>query len=498
MHRAHIRGSALLVVGRVLSLVLTTTTQVVIVRALTKSEFGAFAYALALAGASQLLLSLGQGKLLSRFVAKYDEERDYARMAGSMVLAVATILVSSTVLVVALFLLPDTLIASAVQDPSTVKIVLILVFLSPLEALDQVFLALFAAFSNPRAIFFRKFLFTPVLRLTVVLALVITGSSVALLAIGYVIAGVVGLAVSVLVLIRVLRQRGLIQHLRRRIVLPYRAVFGFSVPLLTGELFLITLSFGGVFILGYFHSTAEVANYRAMFSPARLNSTVLNAFTPMFLPLAARLFARADIGGLRRSYWHTGAVVAVLSFPVFALTGPLAPDLAVVLFGARYADAGLVLALLSVGYYFSVMLGFNAYVLQVCERVRFLVGVNASVAVLNVAMSLLLVQRYGAVGIAAANMAALVAQNLLKQWGLRRTLDTPFIDRSCVRCYLVIVLAAAGLWLFRELADPGLAVCLLAAAVASFLVLLSSRGTVELGETFPELRRLPGMRWLIG
>ena len=180
---------------------------------------------------------------------------------------------------------------------------------------------------------------------------------------------------------------------------------------------MMTLSFGGVFILGYFHSNAEVADYRAMVSPAHLNSTVLNAFTPMFLPLAARLFARADIGGLRRSYWHTGAVVAVLSFPVFALTGPFAPDLAVVLFGARYADAGVVLALLSVGYYFSVMLGFNAYVLQVCERVRFLVGVNASAAVLNVAMSLLLVQRYGAVGIAAANLTALVVQNLLKQWG---------------------------------------------------------------------------------
>ena len=67
-----------------------------------------------------------------------------------------------------------------------------------------------------------------------------------------------------------------------------------------------------------------------------------------------------------------------------------------------------------------------------------------------------------------------------------------------MRCYLVIVLAAAGLWLFRELAAPGLALSLLAVAVASFLVLLSSRGTVELGENFPELRRLPGMRWLVG
>jgi O-antigen/teichoic acid export membrane protein len=494
MQRAHIRGSTLLVLGRVLSVLLTTATHIVIVRALTKDEFGGFAYALALASASQVLLSLGQGRLLSRFMAKYEEERDYARLIGSMVLALVTILVTSTVLVATLFLLPHTLVESAVHDPATVKIVLILAFLAPLDALDQVFIALFAAFSNPRAIFFRKFLLTPVLRFVVVVALIVTGSSVTFLAVGYLASGVVGLIVSVLVFITVLRQRNLMRHLRGPIVLPYRAVFGFSVPLLTLDLFQLSMTFGGVFILGFFHPAAEVASYRAASSPARLNTTVLLAFMPMFLPLAARLFARADLEALRRSYWHTSAFVAVLTFPVFALTGPFAPEFVVTLFGERYANSSDVLALLSIGYYISAMLGFNNLTLQVCERIRFLVGVNLLVTVLNVAICLLLVQRYGAIGVALANMVALVVQNLLNQWALRRALKTAFIDRSCARCYLVIVLAIAALWLFRELVHPSLVTCLLAAAVASLLVLLAGRGAIELGGTFPELLRLPGIR----
>jgi O-antigen/teichoic acid export membrane protein len=132
--------------------------------------------------------------------------------------------------------------------------------------------------------------------------------------------------------------------------------------------------------------------------------------------------------------------------------------------------------------------------LQVCERIRFLVGVNLLVIVLNVAISLLLVQRYGAIGVALANMVALVVQNLLNQWALRRALGTAFIDRSCARCYLVIVLATAALWLFRELVHPSLVMCLLAAAAASLLVLLAGRRAIELGGTFPELLRLPGIR----
>ncbi|TQN37892.1 O-antigen/teichoic acid export membrane protein [Blastococcus colisei] len=498
MRRTQVRGSTLLVVGRILALLLTTTTQIVLVRALTMSDFGAFGYALAIASAGRLLLSLGQGKLLSRFTAKYEEERDYDRMFGSMILAAGTILLTSTVSLVALFMLADALVGSAVSDPATVKVVLILVFLAPLEAFDQVFVSLFAAFSKPRAIFFRKYLLTPSLRLAVVLILALTGSSVTFLAIGYVAAGVVGLALNVTLFAQVLRERDLLRHLRlRRVVLPYRAVFSFSLPLITGELLTLSLTVGGVFILAYYHSAAEVAGYRAVFNPARLNTAVLHAFVPMFLPLAARLFARSDIDGLRRTYWQTGAFVAVLTFPVFGLTGPMAEDTTVLLFGEAYADSGLVLALLSAGYYFSVVLGFNTYALQICGRIRFLVGVNTVTAVFNVALSLLLVQRYAAVGIAIANLSALVLQNVVNQWALRRALGTSFIDRRCALCYLVILCSAAALWAFQVLVDPGLVLGLASVAVASVVVLVVSRRAIELGDTFPELRRVPVLRLLV-
>jgi O-antigen/teichoic acid export membrane protein len=498
MRRAHVRGSTLLVVGRVLTLVLTTATQVIVVRALTMSEFGAFGYALALAAAGRTLLSLGQGKLLSRFMAKYEEERDFDRMFGSMFLAIGTIMVTSTVTLATLFLLSGSILESAVDDPATVDVVLILIFLAPIEALDQVFVSLFAVFSKPRAIFFRKYIFTPGLRLAVVLALALTGSSVTFLAIGYLGAGLVGMVVYVLVFIRVLRERGLLKQLRpRRIILPFRAVFSFSLPLISGELMLLSLNVGGVLILGYYHPAAEVAAYRAVFNPARLNSAVYHAFVPMFLPLAARLFVRRDIAGLRRAYWQTGAFVAVLTFPIFALTGPLASEMTVLLFGVAYADSGIVLALLSVGYYFSAVLGFNAYTLQVCERIRFLVGVNVFVAVLNVGLSLLLAPEYGAIGVAAANLGALVVQNVVNQWALRRSLGTGFIDRSCARAYLVILACAVTLWVFQSLVDPGLVIGLAAAAVASLVVLLAGRSAIDLGDTFPELQRVPVVRWLV-
>lgn len=498
MGRQQVRGSAVLLVGRILSLVLTTATQIIIVRILTKEDYGAFAYALALGSAARTLLSLGQGRLLSRFMSTYEEQRDYDRMFGAMFLAAATIMLTGTVAIVSLFLFRGTLIGSAVDDPVGVQVVLILAFLAPLEAFDQVFVSLFAVFSRARAIFFRKYLFIPGLRLVVVLALVISDAGILFLAVGYLAAQAIGMVVYVAMLRRMLRERELLQHLRlRRIKLPFRAVFAFSVPLITNELVFLSMNTGGVLLLGYFQSIEAVADYRAVFPAARLNQAILSVFVTLYLPMAARLFARSDIAGLRRSYWHTAVFVAVFTFPIFAITGPLASETTVLLFGERYADSALVLALLSIGYYFNVVLGFNAYTLQVCGRLGFLVGVNVMVAVLNFGLSLLLVPQWGAPGVAAANCTTLVVQNLFNQWALRRSLGTAFIPREYLRSYAVIIGAAAALWTFQALLDPGLLVGLGMAVAVSVGVILANRGVLELKTTFPELARVPVLRWLV-
>ncbi|HEX5560685.1 MAG TPA: oligosaccharide flippase family protein [Nocardioidaceae bacterium] len=496
--RQHVRGSALLVLGRVVAMVIGMATQVVIVRTLTKSDYGAFAYALALAAAARTLLSLGQGRLLSRFLATYEEERDYPRLFGAIALAVGTICATSVLAIGGLYLFSDQLVGSALNSQDAIKLVLILVFLSPLEALDLVFVSLFAVFSKPGAIFFRKNLLAPSLRLVVVLLLVVTGSSVRFLAVGYVLAGVAGLLLYVGLLTRLMRERGLLKEFRvREIIIPFRAVFEFSFPLITGELALLSTTVGGVFVLGLFHDSVEVANYRSVFNSARLNTAITTAFVTLFLPLIARLHARKDIDGLRRTYWHTAAFVAVFTFPIFAVTGPLAPATTVTLFGARYAESAPILAILAVGYYVNVVFGFNAYTLQVCGRIRFLVGVNLFVAALNVGLCFLLAPSFAAVGVAVANCIALVSQNVLNQWALRRSIRTGFIDRGCWAPYLAIVLGAGMLWLFQLVVSPGIVVSVAVAAVMSLVVLFVSRSALQLRDTFPELGSVPLVRTFV-
>jgi O-antigen/teichoic acid export membrane protein len=490
--RRHVRGSVLLVLGRVLALFIGMATTVILVRALSKAEYGAFEYALTLAGAGRILLSLGQGRLLSRFMAGYEETGDYPRMFGAMFLAVGTIVVTSVPLIVVLYVWSEQLLGSAVEGGTAVRLVLVLVFVAPLEALDQVFVSLFAVFTKPRAIFFRKYLMAPGLRLVVVLVLWLSGGDVMLLGVGYLLASIAGILLYVVLFVRALHERNLWREFDpRNVILPFRAVFAFSVPLITGELALLSMKVGGVMVLALYHSVTQVAEYRAVFGVARLNTAITTSFATLFLPVIARLHARDEIDDLRRTYWHTAAFVAVFTFPIFALTGPLASVTTLTLFGSRYADSVPVLSILAVGYYLNVVFGFNVYTLQVCGRIRLLVGVNLFMASLNIGLCFILAGELGAVGIAIANCAALVSQNVINQWALRRSIHTGFIPRECWSSYLLIVGGAAGLWLLDLTASPGIVVSVLAAALVSAAVLFGSQKALRLADTFPELCRLP-------
>ena len=64
----HFRGSTLLVLGRFVGLGLDFVTQVLIVRALARTDYGAFAFALSVSSLAATVGLLGLDKTISRFV----------------------------------------------------------------------------------------------------------------------------------------------------------------------------------------------------------------------------------------------------------------------------------------------------------------------------------------------------------------------------------------------------------------------------------------------
>jgi len=377
-------------------------------------------------------------------------------------------------------------------------LLLILIALSPMAALDSVFQGLLGVFASPRAIFFRRHVLTPCLRLGAILTVMAMSGSVHLLATLYVIAGLIGTTAYVLMLFRILRDRGLFAAFKKgRTRVSPREIYAFSLPVFVSDAFLVLKTSMAIMLLEFFNGSVMVAEFRAVVPVAGLILVVMRSLNMLYTPTASRLYAREDTDGINALYWQTASWVALGSFPVFVACILFYEPITVLLFGERYASAGLVLAVLAVGNYVNAALGMNAYTLQVYARVRVLATNSVIVALLALGLNLWLIPVYGAIGAALATTGAVIVHNLLNQAGLHFGTGVDVFRAQGLKLYGSILLATLGLVVLRAGFELQLIPLIVLVAIVFVVLLRINRNELNIANAFPELARVSGFRFLL-
>lgn len=496
--RSQIRGSSLLFVGQGIAVLVNLAIQVMIVRSLSRGEYGAFAYGLSVVTIAEPLTTFGLDQAIARFASLYREQEDYRRLWGAILLVVGLTAAVGLALIIAFHGLSGLVGEYVMDDDLALSLLLVLIVLAPVQGLDNVMVGLFSVFARPRTIFFRRFVLTPALRLSVVLVLVLQGLGPRFLAAGWVAAGALGLVVYSVVLFQIWRRSGLLARLRlRAIQVPLRDMLAFAVPILSASLFYVALLGADAVMLGHFHGPTEVGAIRAVQPIGQANQLVMYTFGLLFIPLATRLYHRDDLAGMNHAFWSTTSWIAVLGLPVllgsFALAGPVT----VLLFGDRYAGSAPLLALLALGFYLDATLGLNALSLRIFRRLRAVVAVDVVCTVVNLTTNILLIPRFGALGAAITTCGSLLLHMTLNQLAARRALGIGLAPPRERALLLSILAAAGGLLAVQLLLDPPLALSVLLAVGLTLLVLRGARSCLRAAEIFPELDRIPLLRKLV-
>jgi len=492
--RKGIRGSSLLLVGRLLSIGINFAAQVLMVRYLSTTAYGALGYALSMVDFCQAYANIGFKRAITRFVPIYHEKGEYDKLFGTILLVVGTTVLIGLAIIVAVHAPASPVSHFLIHDQRAKLLLLIMIFLVPIGALNELLIGLCASFASPRAIFFCSHLLLPGLKFSVALLLILERRDVTLFAYGYLFCGALGVLIYSAVLLRLMQRQGVLQYFQlKTLQAPARAIFAFTIPVLVSDLVAMH-SAVDVFLLGHFHNTSEVAAFRVVLSAARLNTMVLSIFVLLYTPSAARLFAKSDYAGINTLYWRMAVWMAVFSFPIFALTFSMAQPLTVFLYGVRYQRSGMILALLSLGYYSNVLSGFNGETLRVLGKVRYVVTISLIAAITNVAANLLLIPRYGALGAAISTAGTIILQNILLQVGLRQAPGIHLFERKYLSLYLIIVFSALGLFFVQFFSPSRIYVALALASLGALFVFAIGKKNLKIADTFPELQRLPLMR----
>jgi O-antigen/teichoic acid export membrane protein len=496
--REHIRGSSLLLTGRLLTLGVTFLAQVLTVRYLSKGDYGAWTYALSAATLLQSLVALGLDRAITRFVPIYRERCEYDKLIGVVLLVVGVTLCSSVVLIGAVLGFPDLLARIARVEPKSLTLMSVMVFLVPLTAIDALLVALFACLGRAGAIFFRGYVLAPVLKLVVVLILVFLKADVIVLAYGYLAANLIGLLINVQQLVRAVDEEGLRQPFADSgITFPTREALAFTMPLLTADAAMAVMETCGALVLGFFHGPEEVAVFTAAVPLAAMNQVVMRNFTLLYTPAASRLFAHEDYAAINDLYWRTAVWIAILTLPVFAVTFCASGSITSLLYGGRYQQTGVILAMLSLGEYVNAALGFNGLTLRVLNKVKYVVIINVASAVVALVTNLLLVPHYGPLGAAIATSSTMIVHNTLKQLALRQSAGISLFDPRYAGLYASVATCAIGLMVMQWMLPAHPMVMVSMATMGSLVTLLVCKRALMVSEVFPEVLKVPVLRALL-
>lgn len=490
-----LRGSSVLLAGRLLSKFINFGIQVAIIRLLTKDDFGAFAYGIALAGVGEVLVKIGLGQGANRFVPYYFERGEFGRMLGTLLLVTLTILLLGAVSYAVLWWVAGQGLAG-MPDGSGASVVLLLALLAPVQALDQVSVQTLACFSRHWQIFFRKHVLAPALRALAVLMAYLAGGDSEVLAVVYLVGGVAGLLLCIHLVVRELVKSGVMARVAD-LEVPWRPLLSYSFPLISSDLVVIVLTGVTTVLLMSTGGESEVASMRAVSPAAALNMLVVQSFSILFLPSAARLFAREDFAAMSRHHWESVAWVSVLSFPVFAVTFCIAPKLVVMLFGAEYADSAVVLAVLSLGSFAGVVTAFSSEGLQVLNHTRPLVVSNFLVMASSAGLAFLLCPAYGALGAAIAVTVARILGVAVRQASLIRSKRMAAPPRETRVMWLQLAAGSIAASLVGWVWQPALAIQLIMLTVICLLLMRYCARILDVTQTFPELLKVPLFKRLV-
>ncbi len=496
--RKTIRGSGVLLGGQAFGLLVNLATQILIIRYLTRENYGAFAYVLSVITVAQVASAFGLFRGVSRFMPMYEERGELGKAAGTFLFAFGTV-TTIGLAVVCLVIAFRSVIAGSVDSAETVLLLTIMIAMAPMQSLGTLLDGVFAVYGRPRAIALRKFIVTPLIRLAVVGILIFSDGGVLMLGWGYLASEVLGLAFYSLLLIPLLRKHGLLAEMRSgRLQIPAREILSFTTPLMSTEIAAASSNAAGVIVLGALAGASEVADLRAVYPIVQTMGYVLTSFGILFLPLAVRLHSRGDPAELNRLFWQVTTWITVLAYPIFVACVLLAEPITVLLFGERYEGSAPLLAILALGQYVNVSLGPNVELLGVYGRVRFVTATNLLSMLVSVSLALALVPAFDAFGAAVAYSITYVLLNLVRQAGLVRGTSVHALDRGYALVWLALATSTGGALAAQILLDPPLLASIAMALACYAIVLAVARPHLRLAHTFPELARLPLIRAFAG
>lgn len=460
------KGGALFSVGAVAANVIQLIVGILVVRLVSRTDYGLISFSFVAANVLVSVLALGFPSGLAQILAR---QVDRSRDSVGRTIGTALALAGGLSLVVTWgFHVLAAMIARAIGEPGAAEVLRAFAFMIPPLTMLFVLNGMFRGLGDVRG----KVIFTDLglngLRLCLLGAVALLGLGFHGVIRAYVAA--VWLAFGAYVLYAAIR---VLRHYPLRIDTgAARELLTMSLPLLAADIATSAAGWGGVLVLGFYQPAGEVGLLNAPLRLGTLATLPLTALTFLYLPIAAAWAQSPDRARVGHLYLSATKWACLLLIPILGLFILDARFVVVTLFGPPYADSAEVLQVLAVGYAVHTILGPNGATLVSLGRPRSVLVSSLLGSVATLAGAVLAAPRYGAVGVAVATTVGYCLSNLYLTLVLTKALAGVQFATALAGTLLPAALLGIVPFLVTALVAPGSSVVHLLAFVASAVLTL--------------------------
>jgi O-antigen/teichoic acid export membrane protein len=258
----------------------------------------------------------------------------------------------------------------------------------------------------------------------------------------------------------------------------------FSTPLMITATTAILFSNVDTFIIGYFSSTGQVGIYNVVYPLAALLSTVLRSFGFIFMPSISELHSSGKVEEMGRTFQVVSKWILIATLPLFLIIVSY-PDVVIsATFGSEYVPGGLALSILAIGFFTHSISGPAGNTLTAIGMPQRVMYTNLVVILMNVALNLYLIPRYGIVGAAVATTVGYALMNSLFLIQLQRETGLHPFRSSFFQPAVVALTLWTILYISAQSFSRTLSVLLLLSLIFSivYFVIILRYGGVEYEE----------------
>lgn len=443
------KGSTVVFIGTIVSLLLGFLARVIMVRFSTQSEYGVYSLALTIVSIGTTVSTLGLEEGNTRYIAYLRGKNEKKGIHDTIFSSIIIALIASILVVCLVFFASDYLAMKIFKEPDISFVLKIMSISIPFTVLINIIVSIFRGFDKTFVKVYFNSILRPALYLLLLGITIILGHSFVEMISVY----VISLLITFLLLFIYFMKNTPIKLILRQAKINHntKKILQFSIPLLTVSLLLTVMSWTDTLMLGYFKTAEIVAAYSAAYPLANLLSPGINSIGFLYVPIIANLYGKNNIKEIEYINGNSTKWCFIITLPIFFIFFLFPEFILNYIYGPHYVSSSSVLQILSMGFVMNSFFGLNYYTLMAAGKSRLLMNCSLISTIINIFLNLILIPSFGMVGAAVASAVSFTLIEIYMTLKLYQFLKIHPFTKIYLRFTVLAVLLVSIFYVFRNL-----------------------------------------------